>query len=429
MQKISQRVLAQECIKSMEKAAASSVTKELFKKLLGAGRVNNGKTKGSVSASEAIEELFNSGNSKAVDSFTNSTVKSLKKILGGKEALKAKKQSLDSSDLATETGKVLLEGNPNLGGASGTGAVVGAGIGALQDIDDENTNMLGVSQKKKGKFSDRLKNMAMGAAIGAAGGAGLKAKGIAKKNIEQQAKNVAREKAESSFKNLSDEEVLQKAFSSLTAGEYNDDLVKQLDKAYNSYLKGTGKQNFRDLKDVMRTYMFDNAPLNLGGLDPNRSGVLESFFDLIRGRRAQRKALANDYTSAVYELLRADKNRGAEQAKSFARYMSSGFNSNVDAWKSLYHNPGKSGMDEETLGRISKIIAKLNNESNPDAVTKAFQTRKPILWSPFRWDTLTTPLYRGDTHHGEPYVVGYSNDLINKLRAYIATKNSVDDII
>jgi len=419
----------QECLESMEKVAApTEATRSLFNRLLGNSSIMNPKSKQNVSAAEALKDLFNSGNEKVIKTFLNNSINSLKKKINTKELARAKKKALEGSDLAAETGKVLLEGKPGLGGATGAGALLGGTVGAFQDTDEENTNMLGVTQKKKGKFSDRLKNIATGAAIGAAGGAGLKAKSIAKKNIDQNAAAIAKGGVSGSVKNMSDDAILQKAFDSMPAGDYNGDLLQHLDKAYNQYVRGTGKQDVKGLKNALRTYLFDKAPLNIGGLDPNHSGALEKFFDLIRGKPAQRKATANDYTSAVYELLKAKKENGTDQARNFLKFMS-GFDSNIDAWRSLYHNPNKSGMDEDTLNRISKIIYKLNDPSDVSLITKAFKTRKPLLWSPFRWDTFTTPMYRGNTRLGEPLVVGYSNDLANKLKSYISTKNAVDDIL
>lgn len=416
MQKISQRILMQQCIESMEKVAApSDATKSLLFKLLGnGGSTLQNKMKQQISAPQALKELLSSGNDKAINSFLSNTTGTLKKKLNAQELAKAKDKALANSDIISETGKALLKGK-DLGNAAGAGALLGAGAGALQDTEEESTNMLGVTQKRKGKLSDRLKNMAYGAAIGAAGGAGLKAKNIAKKGIEDSVKAKSKGMSDA-VKNLTDDAVLQKAFDSLAAGEYSGDVMQHLNKAYGQYVKSLGKADNSKLKNALDSAMFRNAPLNIEGLQPGKSGILENFVDSLLGRKAQRNAIADDHARAISTLLGANGQIGKSQAQAFDKLVSDS-GSARDAFISMYR--GKSGLDQNTLNNIAQIINNLNNTSSPSQMSKMFQNRTrplPVMFG-------ERPRYIPNILHKPFDWAGYSNP--ETLDAYL--KNYVNN--
>lgn len=395
----------QECINSMIKVAApQGATGSLLQQIVGnVQRSFRGKGGKSLSPSEALRDILQSNNSKPADTFINSTVGTLKKKLNAKEIEKIKNNASKNEDLLAETGKALMKGE-GLGGASGAGAAIGAAAGALQDTDEESTNMLGVTQKRKGKFTDRLKNMAAGAAIGAAGGAGLKAKNIAKKNIADSVK--AKAKNVDVTKGLSNDDILQKAFSSLAAGEYNGEVMQHLDKAYNSYLKSLGKPNGAPLKDALDKAMFKNSPYSIEGLKPGNSGILERFWDSLRGNKAKRNAVANDYNRALNILMQNDP----EGLRQFQTYVSQ-HNSPREAFMSLYKgNRGKDVngnplLDDETLDGITRLLNGLSNDSQPTAIAKAFQNRAKPMAMPF----MENPRYDPDWLHNIRNWIGISN--------------------
>ena len=407
MQKISQRVLMQECIESMEKVAApQGATDSLLYKILGnIQRPFKNKGGVTISPSEALAEMLGSGNRKASDKFINDTVGTLKKKLNAQEIEKAKSKALQNGDLLAETGKALMSGK-NLGGSAGAGAAIGAAAGALQDTDEESTNMLGVTQKKKGKFSDRLKNMATGAAIGAAGGAGLKAKNIAKKSIDEGVKSKL--KNIDVTKGLSNDDILQKAFSSLAAGEYSGDVMSHLDKAYNSYLKSLGKPSGKPLQSAMAKLHSE-----IEGLKPGESGVFERFLDRLKGGAARRNAAANDYNRALSILLKNDN----EALQNFQNFMGQ-YSSPREAFLNLYKgNRGKGVngapiLDDETLSMITQALNHLDTTTNPSPLAQAFQKRSRGMAIPFS----DRPRYYPNLLHKPWDWNGYSNpDTLDKL--------------
>ena len=404
MQKISQRVLMQECIESMQKVAATGATNSLLQQIVGnVQRSFRGKNGKNLSPSQALNEILQGANSKPADNFINNTVGTLKKKLNAKEIEKIKNNASKNEDLLTETGKALLKGK-DLGGATGAGAAIGAAAGALQDTDEESTNMLGVTQKRKGKFTDRLKNMATGAAIGAAGGAGLKAKNIAKKTIDENIKSKL--KNVDITKGLSNDDILQKAFSSLAAGDYNGEVMQHLDKAFNSYMKTLGKPNGKPLQDAMEKAMFGKSQYSIEGLKPGSSGVLERFWDSFLGRKAKRNAVANDYNRALNILLQKDPT-ALNQYQSYV----SKYKSPREAFLALYKgNRGKDVngnplLDDVTLGGITKILNGLTDDTQSSAISKAFQNRARPMGLPF----MENPKYDPDWLHNIRNWMGISN--------------------
>ena len=404
MQKISQRVLMHECLESMQKVAATGATNSLLQQIVGnVQRSFRGKNGKNLSPSQALDEILQGVNSKPADSFINNTVRTLKKKLNAKEIEKMKNNASKNEDLLTETGKALLKGK-DLGGATGAGAAIGAAAGALQDTDEESTNMLGVTQKRKGKFTDRLKNMATGAAIGAAGGAGLKAKNIAKRtldeNIKSKIKNV------DITKGLSNDDVLQKAFSSLAAGDYNGEVMQHLDKAFNSYMKTLGKSDSKPLKDALEKAMLDKSQYSIEGLKPGNSGVLERLWDSMLGRKAKRNAVANDYNRALNILLQKDP----EAVRQWQTYVSK-YKSPREAFLDLHRgNRGKDVnknpiLDDVTLDGITKILNGLTDDTQSSAIAKAFQNRARPMSLPF----MENPKYDPDWLHNIRNWMGISN--------------------
>ena len=407
MQKISQRVLMQECIESMEKVAApTGVNPSLLQQILGnVSRTFKNKSGINITPSAALKEMLSGTNSKAGDDFINKTLGTLKKKLNAQEIAKVKSKASQNDDLLAETGKALMSGK-NLGGSAGAGAAICAAAGALHDTDEESTNMLGVTQKKKGKFSDRLKNMATGAAIGAAGGAGLKAKSIAKKSIDEGVKSKL--KNIDVTKGLSNDDILQKAFSSLAAGEYSGEVMQHLDKAYNNYLKSLGKANGKPLQDALDKAVFKNSPYNIRGLEPNKSGILERFVDRLMGREAKRNAVAEDYTRALNILLQKDRTGASNQQ---LRAFMAQHSSPREALMSLYKgNRGKDFngnpiLNDATLANITRVLNFLTDSSQASPIAKAFQNRATGLPIPFS----ETPRHYNNILHKPWDWAGYNN--------------------
>lgn len=401
MPRISQRALNQDALIYMEKTAAGKGGKtpnpvtfsneflQGISRLVGSsGRKiidSSGTTQTPSTMLKALNDASkaeNGGKGKYLKQFTDEIEKVLRKKLEKSEIAKAKKQVYDGTDLLSETGKVLLEGggqgkNQGLGSAAGAGAGLGALAGAFQDTDDEQTNMLGVTQKRKGKLMDRIKNMAAGAAIGGAAGAGLKAKGIAKNKLTDSVKNLSKGGRES-IKNMSSENLINEVLNKYAPTEIDNDIVKAISKAHQNFLKDHPKKN-KNLSEALNKHLFDKSLDDIGGFDPKYNGRLEKLWDFIRGGEARRNMKADDTYNALATLSGVTDENLAENLRKLQTAKGS-----VGAFKALNSSPFNIDLGGETLrfkdkelDAVASILNHLYSSSaDKPEFAKLFQDRR-----------------------------------------------------
>lgn len=244
-----------------------------------------------------LSKKYKGDQTRAIGEVATTLSNSLKKPVENK--LKAKKPSPgDLPNIFSKTTDALFDGKNSdaLLSSAGTGAVTGAIGGALVDPDEETTNALGMPQTRKGGIAKRLQNAAAGATIGAAGFGGLKARGIAKKEINQMAENL-KGKLPANYKGTTDD-VIRAAVSNLTPEEINqaggaalDKLIAGLPKKGLSVPKAQAALSNSDL-NLVPPKMDPNHPWlsawrmdNYNSVDPvfSKGRNANDFMELMRG--------------------------------------------------------------------------------------------------------------------------------------------------
>ncbi len=404
MPRISQRALVADALEYMEKDAGKASKVQILQQspelldLLGRllGSAGKGLTSGKnppVHPKAILENALKGQNWNDVNNISTSLVDALRKKLERKEIAKAEKLVGENRDILSETGKVLLNGggtgkNQGLGGAAGAGAGVGALAGAFQDTDEESTNMLGVTQKRKGGLGTRLKNMAMGAAAGGAIGAGLKAKGVAKKNIGDSVKQVS-QSGRDALKGLRDEEVISRALSEFSPVDIEKDITKAMSKVYENIQKHQGKFKDPDFNKMFDTALFSGVN-DIRGIDPKYNGVFERWWDRISGGNARRKAQADDTLNALVSLAPISGGYDGGLAKGLAKLKGAYTGDSVEALKELRKNP-TAYIPTENMNDFKNIFNQLLGEgSKSTPFGKAFKNRVKGIATPWS-DTVYRP--------------------------------------
>lgn len=403
MPRISQRALVEDALDYMEKSAAGKGPKvmkqsnelvNLLSRILRGSGTNLSTPNGaSTPMADILTNAVNKQDWGSVDNISNSIIGTLRKKLEQREISKARKLVGENKDILSETGKVLMEGggsgkNQGLGGAAGAGAGVGALAGAFQDTDEENTNMLGITQKRKGGLGARLKNMAMGAAAGGAIGAGLKAKGVAKKNIGDSVKEVSRS-GRAALNNMRDEDILSKALSDFSPMDIEGDISKAMSKVYQKMQKGQGKFKDRDFNTLMDNALFSGTK-DIRGIDPKYNGVLERTWDRISGGNARRKATADDTLNALISLAPMSDGIDGELVNGLRLLKNTYGNNSIEALKELRKNPIKYIPDETNMDNFKKILRQLTTDNGSSQFGKAFRKRNKGIAVPWS-DTVYRP--------------------------------------
>lgn len=411
MPRISQRALIADALEYMEKDAAkgpkikvqlqSDELIDALKRLFGGSNkfLSSGNGSKPKMPFDLFNEAVNAGNWGDVNDMSTSMLKALRKKLEQKELSKARKLVGENKDILSETGKVLLNGggtgkNQGLGAAAGAGAGIGGLAGAFQDTDEESTNMLGVTQKRKGGLGARLKNMAMGAAAGGAIGAGLKAKGVAKKSIGDSVKQVSKGGLDA-LKGMRDEDIVAKALSEFSPVEIEGDISKALTKAYENIAKRSGK-----FKDTQFNTLMDNALFsglnNINGIDPKYNGVLERFYDKLRGGDAKRKELADSTMAALNSIIPGFDPEGGALRAGISRLNADFGGNSIEALKALRKDPSKY-IDANDMGTFKGILNNLFDTKTTSPFGKAFQKRYVGFATPWSQEVSRPGAFGSDT--------------------------------